>query len=112
MVVGQSIRRYSEWVKAEHLGAFGQIRAHLSDNALGVEGSDKYGARTAAREICDRPRSAAEDGTADTRDLLDVDAGNFDLMQIVERTEGLKGAARIVNSDRGVARELVYKSSR
>jgi hypothetical protein len=43
--------------------------------------------------------------------LLDVDAVNFDLIQIVERTESFKRAAGIVNGDRGVARELAYESA-
>ena len=43
---------------------------------------------------------------------VDIGAGNFDLIQIVDRAEGFDGAAGIVNGNRGMVCELVQKSPR
>ncbi len=47
----------------------------------------------------------AENGAADSRCLLDIDAGNLDRVKTEDLVEGLSGGVRVVHGDGRAARE-------
>ena len=112
VAVGQAIRWDPHRIEAQHIGIDGQIGPQLCGDTLGVECGDKDRARPGAGEVGHGLRHVAENGAADPRDLLDIHAGDLDMIHIEDRGECLGAAARIVNRYRRLVRQQIEQGPR